>query len=210
MHEVRPPRFLYFDLGNVLLYFDHVRAARQMAEVAGVASELVWEVVYASGLFLRRETRELSDEAYYEIICDKIGCRPDAARLELAGCDIFRCNLTMLPVIAQLKAAGFRLGMLSNTCSAHYEFFASGRFRMIPEAFEVVVTSFEVGVMKPDRQIYEIAAQRADVSPRELFFVDDMPTNVAGARDVGIDAVLYTDTPTLIRDLRARGVRFND
>jgi glucose-1-phosphatase len=206
----RTPRFLYFDLGNVLLHFDHVLASRQMAAVADVSPERIWDVVYASGLFLRRETRELSDEGYYELICEQIGSRPDPAALEYAGCDIFRSNLTMIPVISQLKAAGHRLGMLSNTCSAHYEFFASGRFQMIPEAFEVVVTSFDAGVMKPDRRIYEIAAARAGVAPEEIFFADDMPANVEGARAAGIDAVQYTDTPTLLRDLRARGIRFND
>lgn len=210
MSAVRSPRFLYFDLGNVLLFFDHVLAAQQMADVAGVPRDRIWDVVYASGLFLRRETRELSDEAYYEIICQQIGRRPDPAALEHAGCDIFRSNLTMIPVISQLKAAGHRLGMLSNTCATHYAFFASGRFRMIPEAFDVVVTSFDAGVMKPDPRIYEIAAAKAGVAPEEVFFADDMPANVAGARAAGFDAVQYTDTPTLIRELRQRGIRFND
>jgi FMN phosphatase YigB (HAD superfamily) len=206
----RPPGFLYFDLGNVLLFFDHRLASRQMAAVAGVEAELIWEVVYASGLYLRRETCELSDEAYYETICEAIRVRPDPVRLELAGCDIFRRNYTMLPVIAQLKAAGYRLGLLSNTCAAHYEFFGRGRFRMIPEAFDVVVTSFEERVMKPDRKIYEIAAAKAGLPPEEVFFTDDLPVNVEGAQAAGFDAVVYRDTPTLVRDLRARGVLFND
>lgn len=210
MQEQSPPGFLYFDLGNVLLFFDHRLASRQMAKVAGVAPERIWDVVYASGLYLRRETRELSDADYYEHICREIGARPDPVSLEHAGCDIFRRNYTMLPVIAQLKAAGHRLGLLSNTCAAHYEFFASGRYRLIPDAFEVVVTSFDVGCMKPDRRIYEIAAEKAGLSPGEIFFADDMPANVEGAKAAGIDAVLYTDTPTLLKDLRRRGVRFND
>jgi FMN phosphatase YigB (HAD superfamily) len=100
--------------------------------------------------------------------------------------------------------------LLSNTCAAHYEFFASGRYRLIPDAFEVVVTSFDAGCMKPDRRIYEIAAEKAGVSPEEIFFADDMPANVEGAKAAGIDAVLYTDTPKLLKDLRQRGVRFND
>lgn len=210
MPERSPPGFLYFDLGNVLLFFDHRLASRQMAAVAGVEPELIWEVVYASGLYLRRETRELTDEAYHETICQAIGARPDPVQLEQAGCDIFRRNYTMLPVIAQLKAAGHRLGLLSNTCATHYEFFGRGRYRLIPEAFEVVVTSFEERVMKPDRRIYEIAAARAGLPPEQIFFADDLPANVEGARAAGFDAVLYTDTPTLIRDLRARGVVFND
>lgn len=210
MSDGSPPEFLYFDLGNVLLFFDHRLAARQMAAVAGVCAERVWDVVYASGLYLRRETRELSDEDYYETICAAIGVRPDPLLFERAGCDIFRRNHTMLPVMAQLKAAGYRLGLLSNTCATHYEFFADGRFRMIPEAFDVVVLSYEEGVMKPDRRIYETAAHRAGVPPERIFFADDLAANVEGARAAGIDAVQYTDTPRLLRDLRRRGVVFND
>ncbi len=209
MPESSPPVFLYFDLGNVLLYFDHRKAARQMAAVAGVDAELIWKVVYESGLYLRRETSELSDEAYYETICAAIDARPDPALLEQAGCDIFRRNYTMLPVLSQLKAAGYRLGLLSNTCAAHYAFFADGRFRMIPDAFDAVVLSYEEGVMKPDRRIYDVAAEKAGVPHEQIFFADDLSCNVEGARAAGLDAVLYTDTPTLLRDLLRRGIAFN-
>ena len=53
----RTPRFLYFDLGNVLLHFDHVLAARQMAAIAGVAHERIWD-----GLLAARCWRDLAKD----------------------------------------------------------------------------------------------------------------------------------------------------
>ena len=60
--------------------------------------------------------------------------------------------------------------------------------------------------MKPDRAIYEIAAERAGASPSEVFFVDDRAENVVGAKAAGLDAVLFTDAEQLAADLRQRGV----
>jgi lambda repressor-like predicted transcriptional regulator len=40
---MKSPKFIYFDLGNVLLFFDHQRATRKIAELTGLAPELVWQ-----------------------------------------------------------------------------------------------------------------------------------------------------------------------
>ena len=45
--------------------------------------------------------------------------------------------------------------------------------------------------------------------PNEIFFVDDRPENVAGAREAGFESVLYTDVPQFVTDLRKHGFRFN-
>ena len=63
--------------------------------------------------------------------------------------------------------------------------------------------------MKPDAKIYAAAAAAAGVRPEEIFFTDDTPGHVAAARSFGFDAVPYTDTPTLVRDMHQRGIRFN-
>ena len=63
--------------------------------------------------------------------------------------------------------------------------------------------------MKPDRAIYTAAAELAGCRPEEVFFVDDLPENVVGARAAGFDAEVFTDVRTLVGDLRRRGVRFN-
>jgi FMN phosphatase YigB (HAD superfamily) len=204
-----PPRFLYFDLGNVLLYFSHARMCRQMAEVAGVEEEQVRHVLFDSGLEIAYERGELSTEAFYERFCQAIGRRPDFARLALAANDIFEVNVGMKAVIGSLLAAGCRLGLLSNTSELHFNFYADGRYALIPDAFEQLALSFKLGAVKPEAAMYEAAAQLAGVPPAEIFFTDDVLANVDGAREAGFDAVQYTSTPQLVAELRARGLEFN-
>ena len=99
------PKFFYFDLGNVLLNFDHHLAARQMAEVAGVSEQLVWDTVFASDLELRYEAGELDDRAFYEAFCGSTASRPDFDALLLAGSAIFTPNTSIFPIVGALIGA---------------------------------------------------------------------------------------------------------
>lgn len=202
----KTPSFLYFDLGNVLLFFDHRRAARQMAEVAGVPAELVWEIVFASGLEHQYEAGQISTKEFYEIFCEKIGARPDDQALAAAAGDIFEVNAPLVDLLGQLSAAGHRLGLLSNTCELHWNHFSSGCYPPIPAAFHALALSFRIGCMKPEAKIYAAAAEIAGVAPQEIFFVDDIAGHVASARDFGFDAVQYTTPKALKVELAMRGV----
>jgi putative hydrolase of the HAD superfamily len=203
------PAFIYFDLGNVLLKFDHSRAARQMAAVADINAERVWEVVFTGDLLFRVETGQVSNREFYEIFCEQTGTRADYESLQQAGNDIFELNRPMVPIIAALASTGRRLGILSNTSASHWEFVTDGRYALLKVGFERAVLSYEVGVMKPDLAIYRAAAEQAGVAPEEIFFTDDREENVAGAIEAGFDAVLFTGARQLVDVLRERGVRFN-
>ncbi|WP_055480191.1 HAD family hydrolase [Sphaerimonospora mesophila] len=63
--------------------------------------------------------------------------------------------------------------------------------------FDEVVSSARVGVVKPDRRIYEIAAERAGAEPRRCLFVDDRAENVEAAAGLGMTGVLYREVSDL-------------
>ena len=133
--------FLYFDLGNVLLYFSHERACRQMAQVASmpdleITPTDVRRVVFESGLEDLYETGEITTAEFYVQFCRLTGTRPDLDRLMHAASDIFWPNDSLLPLVADLRRAGHRLGMLSNTNEVHWEFVANGRYEHLPGAFD--------------------------------------------------------------------------
>jgi len=202
------PLFFYFDLGNVLLMFDHWRAARQMAEVADVPVEQVWDLVFADGgLNEKLDAGSLTTAGFYEQFCRELSCRPDVHVLAHAASNIFELNASMSAVLGRLVAARKRLGLLSNTSDVHWQFFSNDRYWFVPSAFETIVMSYRVKLMKPDPRIFLHAAKQAGVRPEEVFYVDDMPQHVAGARSVGIDAVQYTTTEAFVDELAKRGVR---
>jgi HAD superfamily hydrolase (TIGR01493 family) len=206
---MQPPTFLYFDLGNVLLNFDHRLAARQMGLVAGVSEQRVWQVVFESDLELRYEAGEIGDREFYDIFCRQTDTRADFDALLRAGSEIFTPNVSIFPVVAALDSAGYRMGILSNTCPGHWAYCSAGRYLLIDLAFDVHALSYQIGACKPSPKIFAAAAELAGVAPQEIFFVDDTAGHVAAARAAGFDAVGYTSAPALAAELRRRGLEFN-
>jgi len=202
------PKFLYFDLGRVLLDFDVGRMTRQMGLAAGVPADVVAAVVFGGDLQRRYELGRISSEGFYEEFCQAADTRVDWAVLETAACDIFEINTPMLPVVAQLRSARYSLGLLSNTCECHWRY-CRNRYRFLEYLFDTAALSYEIGAVKPEAAIFEAAARLAGYAPEEIFFVDDMPGHVEGARAAGIDAVVYQSARQVADELRRRGVRFN-
>ncbi|UUO08112.1 HAD family phosphatase [Blastopirellula sp. J2-11] len=202
----QPIEFFYFDLGNVLLYFDHDRACRQMAQVADAPVEQVRDVVFFSGMQIRYETGEIDTAEFHAYFCQQTGRSPIQDELALAASDIFELNHPVIEIAEALHEQGRRLGILSNTCACHWDFCIAGRYPFLHQCFEQYVLSYEAKSMKPDAGIYQAAIEQAGVAPASIFFVDDRPENVAGAREYGLDAVLFIGADRLREDLAARGI----
>jgi FMN phosphatase YigB (HAD superfamily) len=66
------------------------------------------------------------------------------------------------------------------------------------DLFDTAVISGEVGLHKPQPEIYLLACERLEVDPTAAIFVDDLRENCAGAEGVGMTAVLHRDSATTI------------
>ena len=198
--------FIYFDLGNVLLHFSRERQFQQMAQVLGITATEVAELVEQHDLMHRCETGKLTPRDAYAMLCEETKSSCDFGDLYLASSDIFQINLPMLPVITQLVRHGYQLGILSNTSENHWSY-CLDHFAILQDCFRINILSYEVGVMKPGKEIYAAAIEAAGVAPENIFYTDDLQPNVDGALRCEIDAVLYTDTPSLVKSLKQRGAK---
>jgi putative hydrolase of the HAD superfamily len=91
---------------------------------------------------------------------------------------------------SDLRAAGFRTGILSNLPRPLGE-----ALRATPgflEHFDQVTFSYELGMVKPQPGIYAHAVGGLGIDPGEALFLDDLPDNVEGARAAGLHAQLYS------------------
>jgi epoxide hydrolase-like predicted phosphatase len=73
----------------------------------------------------------------------------------------------------------------------------------IGDAFDTLVISSEVGVMKPDPEIYKIALERTQTSPEHAVFIDDFIENVEGARNLGMHAIHFKSPSQALDELHA-------
>jgi HAD superfamily hydrolase (TIGR01509 family) len=69
------------------------------------------------------------------------------------------------------------------------------------------VLSYELGLAKPDRAIFEAACQHAGVPPEATAFFDDVPAFVEGALAAGMKGRVFRDVPGFEADLRELGLR---
>lgn len=200
--------FIFFDLGRVIINFDNDRMCRQMAEVTGVPPQLVQEVLFQTGLQRAFELGQISPEEFHGEYCRLVGRYVEWTTLRRAASDIFWVNLPMLPIVGQLQAARFPMGILSNTCITHFEWCLE-HFAILRHGFRCYGLSCRLGLLKPDPAIFEAAARMAGVPPQRIFFTDDIPAHVESAQKVGFQAVPFLSARQIAEALQAHGVRFN-
>ncbi|MBN2295666.1 MAG: HAD family phosphatase [Pirellulales bacterium] len=180
----------------------------QVGKVSGTSPNRVKQIVFGNGLQTDYESGHISCHEFHERFCAALGTRPDFEALRHAASDIFELNISVVPIVTQLRAAGHRMGILSNTCHSHWEH-CRYRYPSVIGLFDVHALSYRLGAVKPNAEIFTAAAELAGVDPAEIFFVDDTLGHVEGALASGFDAVHYTSTRQLASDLRARNVAFN-
>ncbi|WP_427884889.1 HAD family hydrolase [Kribbella sp. GL6] len=99
----------------------------------------------------------------------------------------FEHQPAMAALVRRVNQRGIRTALLSNSWGNTYP------RDTWDGMFDDVVISGEVGLRKPEPEIFRLAAGRLGLAPAECVFVDDLQLNVDGARAVGMTAILHTE-----------------
>jgi epoxide hydrolase-like predicted phosphatase len=133
------------------------------------------------------ETGKLEEDEFEKRFAKLLGLEEATDLID----SMFRGMLPCEPMVNAVRAAGERgvkTGLISNSWStSHYD------KDMLEELFDTAVISAEVGLHKPQPEIYRLAAERLAVPTEECVFVDDLRENCAGAEAVGMTAILHRD-----------------
>jgi putative hydrolase of the HAD superfamily len=147
------------------------------------------------GLALLRalERGEVSDEDFERDFGALLGVGPDRLIERLfAG---LGPDEAMIAAVEAVRAAGIPTGLISNS-------WGTGIYERAPmHIFDATVVSGDVGLHKPEPEIYRLGAERIGVPPERCVFVDDLRENVAGAEAVGMAAILHRGAEETIREL---------
>ncbi|GAA0526992.1 haloacid dehalogenase [Saccharopolyspora subtropica] len=99
----------------------------------------------------------------------------------------------LLEVARHVRRSGIGIAVVSNAARLPDP--------AVADVFDAVVLSGAVGVAKPDREIYVLAARRLGLHARQCVFVDDLHHNVAGAVDAGMVGVHHRDVDSTVTEL---------
>ena len=193
-------RAVFFDLGGVIQRTEYQAPREHLAQRLATEYENLVRLVFQSETSRKASLGEISAGEHWLSVTRKLN-RPESEakiiRDEFFAGDITDRNL--LDFIRSLRPR-FKTGLISNAWGDLREWIIAEKFE---DAFDGMVISAEIGVMKPKPEIYLLALKQLGVSPAESIFVDDFIENVEGARAVGMSAIQFRDVDQAVSQLKA-------
>lgn len=192
-----------FDLGNVLISVHEERALERLCARTGKTLGAVENYILTTPFATQLAMGQVAPREFFEIVRRDLEFPGDYAEFAAIWSEVFEPMAEMIQLARQLKGRVPRY-ILSNTNAIHIESVLA-RYPFLHE-MEGWVFSHEVGLMKPDRRIYELTAQRFGLTPARTVFIDDLPANVAGAAAAGWQAIQQRSAEETRAELTKRGV----
>lgn len=183
---------IIFDVGGVLIR-THSRVGREKwAAKLGMDPAEFEQFVFSGESGRQAQLGQKTSAAHWRWLGDTF--QLDENSLAEIQSDFFAgdaLNEPLLEYIKRLRQAGYRTGLLSNFGDNARQLWTEV-YRFI-EFFDGIVISAEVGLMKPDPQIYHLAAESVGVQVTEALFVDDFAENIEAAQALGMQTLHFTD-----------------
>ena len=159
---------ILFDLGGVIL---NKRIEEVLESMAG---ELEIEYRELLKIFKKYKFRQQTDKIFDKIFTDTIKktfhLSQDIHKIWVDTYErMMDVNTGSMAIVNKLKGH-YKLGIISNISSSHA---ALNRARGLLDHFDPVILSSEVGVHKPQPEIFQIALDKLELKPEECLFVDD-------------------------------------
>ena len=189
-------RGLLVDFGGVLTT-NVFQSFREFSEREGLDPDHVKEKFRsdpeALGLLRRLEKGEVDVDEFEPAFAEAIGV-PDSGGLVERLFRGIGPDERMLDAVRVARRSGVRTGLISNSWGSGLEYDDA----LMEELFDAVVISGDVGLHKPQPEIFELGASRIEVPAPECVFVDDLRENCEGAEAVGMTAVLHRGADTTL------------
>lgn len=199
---------IIFDLGDVILNIDVPIASLSFAKLSGREQAEILTIFKENDLFRQFETG-LLDEASFRNLIRKLVDSPDWTDEMIDTA--WNSLLLDMPIerVELLKTlrSKYRLFLLSNTSSIHITqvnkiLEAATGIKNLDELFDKVYLSYEMGIMKPDPDIYLQVLKEQNIKAEETLFLDDNADNIKSAAKLGINTILVQKPVTILEYLK--------
>jgi putative hydrolase of the HAD superfamily len=181
---------LIFDLGGVIVDLDLAKCIQNFKELGLENIEQYLSNFGQKDFFMQFEKGQIGIPAFRNEIRKLAGTELSDAQIDKAWCSF----LTQIPVeklhlLSELKKK-YRLLLLSNTNPLHIETAVAAEFsktgKTMQDFFDKCYLSYEMGMVKPDVEIFEALLTDAQVKAEECLFLDDGKKNIDTAAALGI------------------------
>ena len=178
-----------WDLGGVLLRTEDYAPRQGLAQRYGMSLDEIEGFVFSGDSGDRAQLGEISADQHWENLRHKLGLTTTEMReFQEAFWGGDQLDTELVEYIRQLRKR-YKTGLLSNAFSDLRRLVTD--IWQFADAFDEMIISAEVGLVKPDPRIYRLALERLGVAPEAAVFIDDLRRNVVGAQAVNLHTIHF-------------------
>lgn len=192
-------RGVFFDFGGVIVRTEYQAPRQHLADELGMEYEDLEKMVFAGPSSIKASVGEISAEEHWAEVTKRV--RRPASETEAIREEFFAGDVVDHEIVNFLRSLrpSYHVGLISNAWPDLRDYIIKQNF---DDAFDHMIISAEVGVMKPEAGIYQIALERAGVSPSEAVFVDDFYENIEGCQAVGMHGIHFRSPQQAMDELK--------
>jgi epoxide hydrolase-like predicted phosphatase len=189
-----------FDLGGVLMRTEDPRHREALAERYGMTYREISKLVYERESAVLATLGKITAEDHWQNIQEELGLDDD--ELERFKEEFWAGDVLDEVLVDFIRGLGlhYTTALLSNAWDDLRD--ALSDLWEIDDAFDRIFISAEIGLAKPDDEIYQYVIQELGHQPAEMVFIDDFPENVQAARENGINAIHFRSREQALGELR--------
>jgi FMN phosphatase YigB (HAD superfamily) len=202
-----PVDVILFDLGNVILPFNHYQIAENLSrfsqkkEFRDPKRTFSYLFDFEKGSINGYEIGKVSSNEFFQSLKETLLLPISFEEFASIWNDIFWEDVEVSEIIRSLKGKR-RLGLISNTNPLHFDYVLS-KFPII-RAFDQWILSHEVGFKKPAIEIFQKGIEWASVKPEQIVFIDDMKKHVEVAISLGLQGIHFVSAGQLRKELHMK------
>ncbi len=191
---------LVFDLGNVLIFFDWKIAQNRLNELQPELGDKTTKFLKENRELIHSlECGKISDDFFLNKVRSAVNSNLDKNLLAKIYSEIFWENNELTSLLPQLKKQ-YKLYLLSNTNSIHRKY-GWNNYSFLKN-FDRLFLSYEIGYVKPEKEIYEFVIKNINIKPDELVYIDDIKEYVDAAIKSGWNAIQYLNFENLLIEFK--------
>lgn len=197
---------IIFDMGGVLLLNDISHTYEKLAESLKVEPRLMLKLISQN----RRKfmNGEYSAEGFAKLIKDSFRLKEDATEIISKWKDSFeqlmKLNDELFSLITRLKR-NYKTAMLTDAPQLHS---IVNKKKGLYKPFDPCIISCQVGLVKPEKGIYELILKGLKQEPSECLVVDDREVNIETAKGIGFRTILFKDNEQFTKELKRLKIEF--
>jgi glucose-1-phosphatase len=188
-------KLFVFDLGNVILPFEHRQIAVKLHETSRIQDRFTPDDLFKflfdrdRGLVNPYEEGLMSSVDFFAKLREKYKLELEFEEFQDIWNIIFEENTDVNDIITYLKNKGFPVYLLSNTNELHFSYIME-RYPIVHSLDEWIL-SYEVGAKKPKQKIFDTIFEKVDIVRGEVLYIDDVPEYVEAAKTYGLQGLVF-------------------